>query len=87
MVLSSREESLISVVRALPPDEAGKILSWARQLADLAGGRAIEWSDSWADEDVAEATAAAVPRLEYEEREDHRSRAESITRLGSQIGT
>jgi hypothetical protein len=28
-----------------------------------------------------------VPRLEYEEREDHRSRAESITRLGSQIGT
>jgi hypothetical protein len=38
MVLSEQEESLISVVRALPPEEAGKVLDWARQLADLAGG-------------------------------------------------
>ena len=45
MVLSQREESLINMVRALPPQEAGKVLDWARQLADLAGGRAIEWSD------------------------------------------
>ena len=42
MVLSAQEESLISVVRTLPPDEAGKILNWARQLADLAAGRMIE---------------------------------------------
>jgi hypothetical protein len=54
MVLSEQEESLISVVRALPPEEAGKVLDWARQLADLAGGREIEWSDAWTDEDVAE---------------------------------
>ena len=70
MVLSAREESLISVVRALPPVEAGKVLNWARQLADLAGGRTIEWSDSWSDEDLAEATAAAVQRFEDRERED-----------------
>lgn len=70
MVLSSQEESLISVVRALPPEEAGKVLNWARQLADLAGGRTIEWSDSWTDEDLADATAAAVRRFEDEERED-----------------
>ncbi len=45
MVLSAQEESLISVVRALPPDEAGKVLDWARQLADLAGGRTVQWSE------------------------------------------
>ena len=70
MVLSAQEESLISVVRALPPEEAGKVLDWARQLTDLAGGRAIQWSDAWTDEDLAEATAAAVRRFEDQERED-----------------
>ena len=70
MVLSEQEESLISVVRALPPEEAGKVLDWARQLADLAGGREIEWSDAWTDEDVAEAPAAAVQRFDDHERED-----------------
>ena len=70
MVLSPQEESLISVVRTLPPEEAGKVLNWARQLADLAGGRTIEWSDSWTDEDLADATAAAMQRFEYQERED-----------------
>jgi hypothetical protein len=69
MVLSEQEESLISVVRALPPEEAGKVLDWARQLADLAGGRTIEWSDSWTDEDLAEATAAAVRRFGGQEQE------------------
>ena len=58
MVLSAQEELLISVIRALPPDEAGKMLNWARQLADLADGRAIQWSDSGADEDLADATEA-----------------------------
>jgi hypothetical protein len=70
MVLSPQEESLISVVRALPPEEAGKVLDWACQLADLAGGRPIQWSDSWNDEDLADATAAAVRRFEEEEMED-----------------
>jgi hypothetical protein len=70
VVLSAQEESLISVVRALPPEEAGKVLDWARQLAGLAGGRAIEWSGAWSDEDLAEATAAAVQRFEDQERED-----------------
>ena len=67
MVLTLEEESLISVVRALPPEEAGKVLNWARQLADLAGGRTVGWSDSWSDEDLADATAAAVQRFEDEE--------------------
>ena len=64
MVLSPQEEPLIGAVRALPPEEAGKVLNWARQLADLAGGRTIEWSDSWTDEDLADAAAAAIQRFE-----------------------
>ena len=70
MVLTPQEESLIGVVRALPPEEAGKVLNWASQLADLADGRTVEWSDSWTDEDLAEATAAAVTRFEHREQED-----------------
>jgi hypothetical protein len=70
MVLSAQEESLIGVVRALPPEETGKVLNWARRLADLARGRTVDWSDSWTDEDLAEATAAAVRRFEDRERED-----------------
>ena len=69
MVLSVQEESLIRLVRALPPEEAGKVLNWARQLADLARGRTIEWSDFWSDQDLAEATAAAAQRFEDRERE------------------
>ena len=67
MELSTQEELLISVVRALPADEAGKVLNWARQLADLTDGRATQWSDSWTDEDLAEASAAAVQRFEDQE--------------------
>ena len=70
MVLSASEESLISLVRTLPPVEADKILDWARQLADLAGERPIDWADSWSAEDLTEATAAAVRRLEDQEREN-----------------
>ena len=68
-MLSAHEESLISVVRALPPTEAGKVLNGARQLADLADGRTVEWSDSWTDEDLADATTASLRRFEDRERE------------------
>lgn len=68
MVLSSQEESLISVIRTLAPDEAGKVLRWVRQLTDLAEGRAIEWSDSWSPEDLEDATKAALRQFEGGER-------------------
>ena len=64
MVLSANEESLIKVVRMLPPDEAKKVLDWAQQLADLGNGKRVEWSDSWSDEDLREATAASIERFE-----------------------
>ena len=69
MVLSASEESLINVVRTLPPEKARKILDWAQQLADLGRERPIEWSDSWSDEDLADATASSVRRFEKQERQ------------------
>jgi hypothetical protein len=71
MVLSASEESLIKVVRTLPPDEARKVLVWAQQLADLGGGRRVEWSDSWSDDDLREATLASLERFEKQKREGH----------------
>ena len=68
MVLTVEEESLIKLVRALPPEEATKVLSWASRLADLAQGREIEWSDAWTEEDMAEATTASLKRFEEQER-------------------
>lgn len=67
MVLTAHEESLITVVRSLPREEGDKVLNWACQLADLAGGRAIEWSDAWSDEDLSDATAASMRRFEEQE--------------------
>lgn len=71
MVLSAQEELLISVVRALPADDAGKVLNWARQLADFADGRATQWSGSWTDEDLTDATGAAVQCFEDQEKQGH----------------
>jgi len=68
MVLSANEESLIKVVRMLPPDEGRKVLLWAQQLADLVGDRRVEWSDSWSDDDLREATLASLERFEQQER-------------------
>ena len=53
----------------LPPGEAKKVLDWAQQLAELGGGRPVEWSDSWSDDDLREATAASLKRFEQQERE------------------
>jgi hypothetical protein len=70
MLLSSKEESLISLVRALPRDEASKVFDWVFQLADLADGRPLQWSDSWSDEDLRNATAAAIRNFDNENQEN-----------------
>ena len=59
------EETVMDVT--LPAAEAGKVLDWARQSSDLAGRRPVQWSDSWSDEDLADATAAAVRRFDDQE--------------------
>lgn len=68
MVLSANEQSLMKVVRMLPPDEARKVLVWVQQLPDLGGDRRVEWSDSWSDDDLREATLASLGRFEQQER-------------------
>jgi hypothetical protein len=68
MVLSAEEESPIKAVRALPPEGARKVLTWAAQLADLAEGREIEWLDAWSDADLADATIASLRWFEEQER-------------------
>lgn len=70
MVLSANEESLIKAVRMLPPDEATKVLVWAQQLLlDLGNGRRFEWSDSWSDDDLRDATVASLERFDQQERD------------------
>ena len=70
MVLTIDEESSIKVVRALPPEEAREVLTWASHLADSSERPEIEWSDSWTDEDLPDATSAAIKRFEDHERDD-----------------
>ena len=67
MVLTPQEESLIGLIRTLPPEEAVKVFDWAHQLSDLAGDKPIEWSDRWSDEDLADVARASLE--EFEERE------------------
>ena len=69
MVLTEQEESLITVVRALPANEADKLIVWAQQLAELSAGKPIEWADGWSEEDMAEVTALAIRNFEESERE------------------
>ena len=71
MILSANEESLIKVVRMLPSEEAGRVLVWAQQLADLGGGGRVDWSDSWSDDDLREASIASLERFERQEQEGH----------------
>ena len=71
MVLNANEESLIKVVRMLSPEEAGKELIWAQQLAGLGGGRPVDWSDSWSDDELRDATIASLERFEQQEQDGH----------------
>jgi len=59
----------VQVLRALPPDVADKVVIWATQLSDLAGNRAVGWSDTWTDKDLEEARAASLANFEDRELE------------------
>ena len=38
--------------------------TFSEQLADLAQGRDLDWSDAWSEQDMRDATAASVRRFE-----------------------
>jgi hypothetical protein len=67
--LTEREERLVQALRALPPDAADKVVTWATQLSDLARSGAVEWSDTWTEEDLQDARAASLTNLEEREPE------------------
>jgi hypothetical protein len=67
MELSRPEESLVQAVRQLPPNARQELTSLAIRLAELAHGKAIDWSDVWSDEDLEDFTRASLQRFEDEE--------------------
>ena len=67
IVLTHKEEQLVQAIRVLPEDAADQIVLWASRLAELAAGREVQWSDSWTDEDMRDATAASLRRFEESE--------------------
>jgi hypothetical protein len=69
--LTEREERLVQALRALPPDAADKVVTWATQLSDLARSGAVEWSDTWTDEDIRDARAASFANFEEREPEQN----------------
>jgi hypothetical protein len=68
--LSENEERLVEALRALPPDAADQVIAWTTQLRDLADGRGVDWSDTWSDEDLADARRASLSSFDERERKE-----------------
>lgn len=60
----------MEALRALPPDAADQVIAWTTRLRDLAGGRTVDWSDTWTDEDLADARRASLSSFDEREREE-----------------
>lgn len=69
ITLTETEERLVEALRALPPDTADQVIIWTTRLRDLANGRDVEWSDTWTEEDLADAQRASLSRFDQMERE------------------
>jgi hypothetical protein len=67
ITLNENEERLVEAFRTLPADTADQVIRWTTRLRDLAKGRCVEWSDTWSDEDLADARRAALSS--FDERE------------------
>ena len=66
-VLSAREERLLGTLRGLPESITEQLLGWVENLASLAQGRPVEYSDTWTDGDVREVTAYSLANFECDE--------------------
>jgi hypothetical protein len=60
----------VEALRALPPDAADQVITWTTRLRDLADGRSVDWSDTWTDEDLADARRASLSSFDEREREE-----------------
>ena len=61
---------MVEALRALPPGAADQVIAWTTRLRDLAGGRSVDWSDTWTDEDLADARRASLSSFDEREREE-----------------
>jgi hypothetical protein len=69
MVLTAKEELLVNKLRTLPESAADSMLLWASQLAELAQGMPLQWSDEWTEEDMEESRARSLQIFEQRELE------------------
>ena len=60
----------MEALRALPPDAADQVITWTTRLRDFADGRSVDWSDTWTDEDLADARRASLSSFDEREREE-----------------
>jgi hypothetical protein len=67
IILSDNEERLVETLRTLPPAATDTLITWATQLSDLANGRAVDWSDTWSEEDVADLQRASLANFDARE--------------------
>jgi hypothetical protein len=70
ITLNENEERLVEVLRSLPADAADHVYTWVLQLHDLANGQAVDWSDTWIEDDLADARRASLERFDRLESED-----------------
>ena len=70
ITLSENEERLVEALRALPPNAAEQVITWTTRLRELSAGRHVDWSDTWTDEDLADAQRASLSGFDDQEREE-----------------
>ena len=68
--LSENEERLVEALRALPPNMAHQVITWTTRLRDLTNGRSVDWSDTWTEEDLADARCTCLSGFDEREREE-----------------
>jgi hypothetical protein len=69
IILTENEARLVEALRALPPGAADQVITWATRLRELSAGRDVDWSDTWTDEDLADAQRASSSGFDELERE------------------
>ena len=61
---------MVKALRDLPPEAADQVITWTTRLRDLANGKSVDWSDSWTEEDLADARRASLSTFDEREREE-----------------
>ncbi len=71
LTLAEDEEHLVDALRTLPPGVADHVITWVSQVRKLGSGGNADWSDTWTEEDMADARRASLQT--FDEREHGRA--------------